>query len=85
MTKDDIINAWARIRKIDETIPDDVLDFLRDSAIKELNRKKLTLEDMQLEADKWARERSVGDKKQDEECAYDFLCGMQTVRVKYKL
>ncbi len=33
MKAKDIIEAWARIRKIDQTIPDDVLDFMKDSAI----------------------------------------------------
>jgi hypothetical protein len=33
MNTKDIIEAWARIRKIDQTIPDDVLDFMKDSAI----------------------------------------------------
>lgn len=29
----DIINAYVRIRKIDNTIPDDVLNFMKDCAI----------------------------------------------------
>lgn len=36
MTEKDIIDAWAKIRKIDNTIPDDVLDFMKDCAIDRL-------------------------------------------------
>ena len=38
MTVRDIKDAYVRIRTVDHTIPDDVLDFMRDSAINELNR-----------------------------------------------
>lgn len=37
MTKQDIMDAWVHLRKNDSTIPDDVLNFLRDSAISKLN------------------------------------------------
>jgi hypothetical protein len=33
MKKQDIVNAWATMRKENNSIPDDVLDFMRDSAI----------------------------------------------------
>lgn len=36
MKKEDIINAYCRIRTIDYTIPDDVLDFMKDAAIEKL-------------------------------------------------
>lgn len=36
MTEKDIIDAWAKIRKIDNTIPDEVLDFMKDCAIDRL-------------------------------------------------
>lgn len=36
MKKEDIINAYCRIRTIDHTIPDDVLDFMKDAAIEKL-------------------------------------------------
>ncbi len=36
MKPKDIIDAYCRIRKIDSTIPDDVLDFMKDSALKSL-------------------------------------------------
>lgn len=36
MTKEDIINAYCRIRTVDYNIPDDVLDFMKDSAIEKL-------------------------------------------------
>lgn len=39
MEKKDIFNAWALIRRIDQSIPDDVLDFMKDSAIAALPAK----------------------------------------------
>jgi hypothetical protein len=33
-----IRDAWARIRTIDNTIPDDVLDFMKDAAIEKIKR-----------------------------------------------
>lgn len=39
MTEKAIIDAYARIRTIDQTIPDDVLDFMKDSAIKNLRQQ----------------------------------------------
>lgn len=36
MKKKDITDAWARIRKIDQTIPDEVLDFMKNAALREL-------------------------------------------------
>lgn len=38
MNEKDIIDAWARIRTIDDTIPDDVLNFMKDSALEALNK-----------------------------------------------
>lgn len=40
MKRKDITDAWALIRKIDQTIPDDVLDFMKDSAIAALSKKE---------------------------------------------
>lgn len=40
MRKKDIVDAWALIRKIDQTIPDDVLDFMKDSAIAALVKEE---------------------------------------------
>jgi hypothetical protein len=39
MKEEDIIAAWVKIRKIDNTIPDEVLDFMKDSAIRKLKNK----------------------------------------------
>jgi len=39
MTKKEIIDAWAEIRRTNHSIPDDVLDFMKDSAIKALDRE----------------------------------------------
>lgn len=36
MKKADIIDAYIKIRKIDNTIPDEVLDFMKDSAVEKL-------------------------------------------------
>jgi hypothetical protein len=36
MTEKMIIDAYCRIRTIDNTIPDDVLDFMKDAAIEKL-------------------------------------------------
>lgn len=36
MKKQDIINAYLEIRKTNNTIPDDVLDFMKNSAIERL-------------------------------------------------
>jgi hypothetical protein len=38
MNKQAIIDAWATIRKENQTIPDDVLDFMKDSALDALSR-----------------------------------------------
>jgi len=39
MTEKMIIDAYCRIRKIDQAIPDEVLDFMKDSAIEKLRVK----------------------------------------------
>lgn len=36
MTPQDIMDAWVHLRKNDSTIPDNVLNFMRDCAIKKL-------------------------------------------------
>ena len=36
MKKKDIINAYCKIRTIDQTIPDEVLDFMKDAALSKL-------------------------------------------------
>ena len=41
MTKKDIIDAYCRIRTIDQTIPDDVLDFMKTSAISKLEEMEM--------------------------------------------
>ena len=33
-----IIDAYCRIRTIDQTIPDDVLDFMKNASIEKLNK-----------------------------------------------
>lgn len=38
MTEKMIIDAYCRIRTIDNTIPDDVLDFMKDAAIEKLRK-----------------------------------------------
>lgn len=39
MKRQDIIDAWVKMRKIDNTIPDEVLDFMRDAAIEKLGQE----------------------------------------------
>lgn len=46
MTEKDIRDAWTKIKEVDHTIPDNVLDFMKDCAIEKLNRKRLTLEEI---------------------------------------
>lgn len=41
MTEKVIRDAYCRIRTIDQTIPDDVLDFMKDAAIEKLNKSDL--------------------------------------------
>lgn len=38
MTEKMIIDAYCRIRTIDQTIPDDVLDFMKDAALEKLRK-----------------------------------------------
>lgn len=50
MTEKMIIDAYCRIRTIDNTIPDDVLDFMKDATIEKLRKhavsNRYTLQDM---------------------------------------
>lgn len=41
MTRKDIIDAYTWIRRNNSTIPDDVLDFMKNSSIKELENRNL--------------------------------------------
>lgn len=43
MTEKMIIDAYCHIRTIDNTIPDDVLDFMKDAAIEKLRKHVVTL------------------------------------------
>ena len=43
-----IIDAYCRIRTIDNTIPDEVLDFMKDCALKKLERQKSDSENFLL-------------------------------------
>lgn len=45
MKRSDIVHAWAKIREIDNTIPDEVLDFMKDSAISALEKEELYTEE----------------------------------------
>ena len=40
MTEEDVRKAHVHIRKIDKTIPDEVLDLMRDSALEKLREMK---------------------------------------------
>lgn len=62
MSKESIIEAYCHIRKTDNTVPDDVLDFMKDSALAaiEVNSLSLTRDDM-LKAYNYGVEMSVDD------------------------
>jgi len=45
MKPKDIVDAWAHIRKIDQTIPDDVLDFMKDAALAAMKKPPFTIPD----------------------------------------
>lgn len=62
MKKSDVIDAYCRIRTIDNTIPDDVLDFMKDAAVEKLEKfekspinlpKWLSVEEMKVIADRY--------------------------------
>ena len=40
-----IIDAYVRIRQIDNNIPDDVLDFMKTAAVEKLNKKTNTCDE----------------------------------------
>lgn len=42
--------------------------------------ERLSLDEINKQAKEWAKERSVGNKEQDDECEYDFKCGMLAAR-----
>lgn len=44
MTKKEIISAWYKIREENNTIPDDVLDFMKDCAIERIELYKSSRE-----------------------------------------
>ena len=44
MKRKDIIDAWAMIRETNHTIPDEVLDFMKNAAISQLLEEKETEE-----------------------------------------
>lgn len=52
MNYKDIMNAYLRIRKIDNTIPDEVLEFMKDAAIEKLQHKLTNIEPP-LKVPKW--------------------------------
>jgi len=54
MNEKAIRDAYARIRTIDNTIPDDVLDFMKDAAIEKLKKIK---SEWELEKQKMKRSK----------------------------
>jgi hypothetical protein len=63
MNTKDIIDAWARIRKIDQTIPDDVLDFMKDSAVQALKGSSLQPVVSEEGIEKWFAGEQVNSDK----------------------
>lgn len=49
MNKEEIVNAWATIRRENNTIPDDVLNFMKDSSIKVIESGSLIQKAKQFE------------------------------------
>lgn len=49
MNKQDILDAWATIRKTNSSIPDDVLDFMKDSSVAALEANEIKLSDVDKE------------------------------------
>lgn len=41
MRKEEIIKAYCRIREIDNTIPDDVLDFMKEAALEKIKADEI--------------------------------------------
>jgi hypothetical protein len=67
MTEKMIRDAYCRIRTIDQTIPDEVLDFMRDASIEKLNQA-LRIHDvvgrselLKAFADKWNIDNDIAD------------------------
>lgn len=52
MTEQEIIEAWLEIRKTNNTIPDNVLNFMKESALKELKKVKVTADELFQKFDK---------------------------------
>jgi len=50
MKEEDIRNAYVRIRTIDHTIPDDVLDFMKDASISALSAIKEQVDSLWVKA-----------------------------------
>jgi len=48
MTEKMIIDAYCRIRTIDNTIPDNVLDFIKDATIEKLRKQAVVGQSEQL-------------------------------------
>lgn len=49
MNKQAILDAWATIRKTNSSIPDDVLDFMKDSSVAALEANEIKLSDVDKE------------------------------------
>lgn len=67
MKKSDIIEAYCLIRKIDNTIPDEVLDFMKNSALNRLNNLDLNCKEDCFSCKHW-NEQISGCK----DCILDF-------------
>lgn len=58
MTEEDIIKAYCRIRVIDHTIPDEVLDFMRQAALEKI-RQISDLDTLLTETHRITRYRAI--------------------------
>jgi hypothetical protein len=56
MTEKMIIDAYCRIRTIDQTIPDDVLDFMKNAAIEKLRKNAVIKSVCKCKNSSWNRD-----------------------------
>jgi len=57
-----------------------VKSFVNSRNIINQNKPQLPLERIKTMALDWAKDRSVGNAEQDDECRYDYECGMLSAR-----
>lgn len=61
ITREAIIKAYCKIREIDSSIPDDVLDFMKDASIKSLEAQLSNTEQLTCETCKHRNECEINE------------------------